>query len=411
METKLKQYAELVVKKGVNLKSGQTLVVRSPIECAPFTRAVVEKAYQAGAGDVVIAWSDEICSKLNYTLAPESSFDRVPSWLKELYLSTVREDAAYISISASDPEIMKDVNPERIKRYQRAYNREVSEYVDRLMSNENAWCVVSVPTVAWAQKVFPELSGDAAVNRLWEAIFEAVRMNEADPVSAWDVHKKNLERRMNRLNAHQFSALHFSNSAGTDLTVGLPEGHIWLGGADRTKSGHEFIANMPTEEVFTAPKRDGVNGRVVSALPLNLNGTLIEDFEFEFKDGRVIQVKARTGESHLKSLLETDDGAEYLGEVALVPYDSPISNSGILFYNTLFDENAACHLALGNAYPVCLKGAEGMDKETLRKHGINTSIVHEDFMVGTSDMQIDGIESDGKKVPVFRNGNFVGEFE
>jgi aminopeptidase len=393
LQEKLRKYAELLVKTGINLKKNQILVVRTPVECADFARLISEIAFKEGARDVVLNWSDEVASKIRYLYGPDDLFNYFPSWQKEFYLSYVRQDAAFLSISASDPDVMKDVDPERIQRYSRVASAEIEEYRTRMMNNENVWCVASVPAPSWAKKVFPELCEEEAVEKLWEAIFDAVRVNEEDPVAAWDVHR--------------FKSIHFTNELGTDLHVELPEGHLWLGGSDLTPDGHEFIANMPTEEVFTAPKRDGVNGKAVSAMPLNFNGSLIEDFEIEFKDGAVVDFKAKTGYENLRRLIETDEGSKYLGEVALVPYDSPISNTGILFYNTLFDENAACHLALGKAYPVCIEGGEKLDSDELIKRGINDSIIHEDFMIGTKDMKISGINKDGVEVLIFEHGNFV----
>ena len=407
METQLKKYAELLVKTGINLKKDQILVLRSPIECAEFARMIVEIGYDAGAKEVVVLWNDEICSKLTYLKAPDALFDTFPSYLKEFYLSYVRQDAAFLSISASDPENLKDVDPVRIQRYQRAFSAEVSEYRQRMMNNENVWCVASVPTPKWASKVFPDDSVAVAMEKLWAAIFNAVRVNTPDPVEAWESHKQNLKQQMKVLNTYNFKTLHYTNTLGTDLSIELPEGHIWLGGSDFTPAGHEFIANMPTEEIFTAPLRTGVNGRVVSSMPLNVSGSLIDGFELTFKDGRVIDYKAEVGYENLKQLLETDEGSLYLGEVALVSYDSPISNMGILFYNTLFDENASCHLALGKAYPVCVKEGDQMDSATLLANGINDSITHEDFMVGTKDLSIIGITHAGEKVEIFRDGNFV----
>ena len=404
---KLRKYAELLVKTGINLKKDQILVVRSPIECAEFAREIVDIGFEAGAKDVVINWSDEVYSRIRYLKGPEALFETFPSWQKEFYLSYVRQDAAFLTISASDPENFKDVDPVRIQKFSRAFSAEVSEYRDRLMNNENVWCVASVPTPAWAKKVFPDVTEAEAMEKLWEAIYEAVRVNEPDPVASWNAHKLNLKRQMDLLNELNFKSLHYTNSLGTDLVIELPEGHLWLGGSDLTPDGHEFIANMPTEEVFTAPKRDGVNGRVVSSMPLNFNGSLIDGFELTFKDGKVVDYSAKIGYEQLKRLLETDEGASYLGEVALVQYDSPISNMGILFYNTLFDENASCHLALGKAYPVSIKGGDQMDQATLLANGINDSITHEDFMVGTKDLSIVGVKANGEKVQVFKDGNFA----
>jgi aminopeptidase len=403
----LEEYATLIVKTGINIQKGQTLVINSPIEGASFTRLIAQTAYQAGARDVVISWKDELFSKIRFINAPEEVFDEFPTWQKELYLSYVHQGAAFLSISASDPELMKDVNPERMVKAQKASTTSLKEYRERLMSNKNTWCVVSIPTSSWAKKVFPDLSEAEAVERLWEEIFKAVRVDTDDAVTAWEQHKAKLKTSMDFLNSNEFKSLHFKNSLGTDLIVELPENHIWLGGSEYTPDGIEFIANMPTEEVFTLPKKTGVNGTVVSSLPLNYNGNLIEQFSLTFKAGKIVDFNAKKGYEILKNLIETDEGSHYLGEVALVPYDSPISRTKTLFFNTLFDENASCHLAIGKAYPVCIKDGENLEKEQLEKLEVNDSLVHEDFMIGTEDLEIIGITSEGKEIPVFKAGNFA----
>lgn len=405
-EKRLRKYAELLVKTGINLKPNQLLVVRSPIECADFTRVVTEVAYANGAREVIVLWGDEKTNKIKYMMAPEEIFDEFPEWQKTFYVDYARNDAAFLSISASDPELMKEVDPTRMMRAQRASSTAIAEYRERLMNNVNVWCVASVPTVSWAEKVFSHETQDKAVEKLWDAILSAVRVDEEDPVAAWEVHKSALKKNMAALNQYDFKLLKYKNSIGTDLTIELPENHIWMGGSDFTKEGHEFIANMPTEEIFTAPKRDGVNGKVVSAMPFNLNGNIVDDFELIFKDGRIVDFNAKVGYDTLKNVIETDEGSHFLGEVALVPYDSPISNTNILFYNTLFDENASCHLAIGKAYPICVKGGEDMNSEALLKNGINDSMTHEDFMIGTADLDIIGITKDGREIQVFKDGNF-----
>ena len=403
----LEKYARLIVKTGINIQKNQTLVIFSPIECASFTRMVAQQAYEEGARDVVISWKDELSSKIRYIHGPEEIFEEFPGWQKEFYLTYVHQGAAFLTISASDPELMKDVNPERIAKSRKASNIALEEYRERLMSNKNTWCVISIPTEAWANKVFPELTTEMAVEKLWEAIFKTVRVDQEDPVAAWETHKDSLKERMNFLNSKDLRLLHFKSTLGTDLKVELPAQHIWLGGSDYTPGGVEFIANMPTEEVFTLPKKTGVNGKVVSSKPLNYNGNLIEEFSLTFQEGRVVDFTAKKGYETLKSLLETDEGAKYLGEVALVPYDSPISNANILFYNTLFDENASCHLALGKAYPVCMENAENMSKEESMALGMNDSLVHEDFMIGTEDLEIIGVTASGEEVDIFKKGNFA----
>jgi aminopeptidase len=403
----LKKYAELLVKTGVNIQSDQTLVIYSPIECAAFTRIIAETAYEIGARDVVISWRDELFSKIRFLKAPEEIFDEFSEWQREFYISYARKGAAFISISASDPELMKDVDPERIAKTHKASAIAIKEYRERLMGNKNTWCVASIPTASWAKKVFPSLSENEAIQKLWETIFVTVRVNTEDPAKAWELHKNNLKKSMEFLNSNDFKFLRYKNSLGTNLIIELPQDHLWLGGADYSTEGVEFIANMPTEEVFTLPKKTGVNGTVVSSMPLSYNGNLIERFSLTFKEGRVVDFSAEKGYEVLKSIIETDDGSAYLGEVALVPYDSPISKSKILFYNTLFDENASCHLALGKAYPVCIKNSEGRSEEELAKLGVNDSIVHEDFMIGTKDLEIVGIKATGEEIHVFINGNFT----
>ena len=402
----LEKYAELTVKTGINIQKDQILVVNSPIECSTFTRIIAEVAFKAGARDVVINWNDELFSKIRYLHAPEEVFEEFPQWQRDYYLSYVRRGAAFLTISASDPELLKDADPERISKAQKTRNNALTEYRERIMGNKNAWCVVSIPTASWAKKVFPEISEDEAMERLWEIIFKTVRADQKDPVASWEQHKSNLKKGMDFLNASKFKLLHFKNSLGTDLRVELPKGHIWLGGSEVTPEGVEFIANMPTEEVFTLPEKTGVNGKVVSSMPLNYNGQLIEDFSLTFKEGKIVNFDAVKGYETLKKLIETDEGAAYLGEVALVPYDSPISKFDILFYNTLFDENASCHLAIGKAYPVCLEDSENKSKEELINMGMNDSLVHEDFMIGTRDLNITGITEEGKEIVVFRDGNF-----
>lgn len=403
----LKKYARLAVKIGVNIQQHQTLIISSPIECANFTRLIAETAYEEGAKDVVINWNDELFSKIRFLKAPEEVFEEIPNWQKEFYLSYARSGAAFLSISASDPENLKDVDPKKIAKAQKTRSTALREYSERLMSNKNTWSIISIPTKAWAKKVFPDVSEEEAVEKLWDSIFKIVRVDKEDPVAAWEKHKENLKKAMDFLNSNNFKFLHYKNSLGTDLKIELPKDHLWLGGADYTPDGVEFIANMPTEEVFTLPLKTGVNGTVVSSKPLNCNGNLVENFSITFKDGRIVDFKADKGYEALKNIIETDEGSHYLGEVALVPFNSPISNSNIIFYNTLYDENASCHLAIGKAYPVCLKNGENMNELELAECGVNTSLVHTDFMVGTKDLNIIGICEDGKEIPVFIHGNWA----
>lgn len=403
----MQKYARLIIKTGINIQKNQILVVSTPIECAYFARTIAEIAYEEGAREVVMNWRDELSTKIRYVHAPDEIFDEYPNWQKEYYTSYANKGAAFLSISASDPELMKDVDPGRMSRANKVSRSALIEYSERLMSNKNTWCVVSIPTASWAKKVFPDLTEDKAIIRLWEAIFKSVRVDTDNPVTAWSEHKTVLKKNMDYLNKNQLQYLHLKNSIGTDLKVMLPKNHIWLGGSEYSADGVEFIANMPTEEIFTVPARKGVDGIVVSSMPLNYNGNLIEDFSITFKDGQIIDFQAKNGYETLKQLVKTDEGSRYLGEIALVPYDSPISNMNILFYNTLFDENASCHLAIGKAYPVCLKDSEAMSKDELKAAGVNDSLVHVDFMFGTADMKIEGMTASGEMIIIFENGNFA----
>lgn len=406
MDNRVK-FAELLVKVGVNIQKGQTLVLACPIECAEFGHIVQKAAYEAGAREVVTRWIDEKGGRITYDMADDAIFDEVPDWLVSFFDGYADKDAAFLSISASDPELMKGVDPKRIARATKARSKALEHYRTRQMSNKNAWCVGSVPTPAWAAKVFPGKSPAEADRLLWDAIFKAVRVDQADPVRAWKDHQAALNKRLAILNKSQFASLNYRNSLGTKLNIAMPKNHVWFGGGDPLPAGYVFIANMPTEEIFTMPHRGGANGRIVSSMPLNYQGNLIENFWFEFKDGLVVDYGAEKGKENLTELLNTDEGAKRLGEVALVPHDSPISNMGILFYNTLFDENASCHFALGKAYPTCVQGGPDMDKDQLIKAGANDSFTHVDFMVGTADLEIDGVSANGEITPIFRKGNFV----
>ena len=403
----LDKYAKLAVKKGVNLQKNQTLLINSPVECADFARAITKVAYEEGAKEVILHYSDEIITRLKLENASIETLSNTPKWVADSYINYAKDGCCVISISASDPDAYKGIPIEKISALQKSKSLALKEYYDLSMSNKIRWTVVSVPTKAWAQKIFSDSSTEEAINKLWNLIFDIVRLNNDNPIKAWEEHNKNIADKLDFLNKHKFSKLHYKNSQGTDLTIELPEDHIWLGGAEKCANGIEFNANMPTEEVFTLPKRDGINGVVVSSKPLSYGGNLITDFSLTFKDGKVIDFTAKEGYETLKGLLDTDEGARYIGEVALVPYDSPISNSNIIFYNTLFDENAACHLAFGQAYPICIVNGENLTKEELLSKGANTSIVHEDFMIGTKDLEIIGYTNNNEKIKIFDNGNWA----
>ena len=410
MEEKLQEYARLLVRVGLNVQRGQTLVISSPVECAYFARLCAAEAYAVGCKEVVMNWHDDALGRMKYLYADDAVFDDVPLWRRHFFNDYAQEGAAYLAISASDPENLKGVDGSRIIRAQQASGKALKEF-DRLqMCSGFPWCIASIPIPSWAKTVFPDDGEERAMERLWDAIFRAVRISgDGKAVEKWQAHLKTLHARMEKLNALKFKSLHYTNALGTDLTVELPEGHIWEAGNDVTLSGQEYIANIPTEELFTSPLKTGVNGVVYASLPLVHDGNIIDGFHFVVKDGKIVEARARQGEETLQAAIAVDEGASYFGEVALVPYDSPISNQKILFYNTLFDENAACHIAFGEAYP-CLEGGQKMSKEELKARGLNDSITHVDFMVGTPDLRIVGTTNDGREIPVFENGNFAQGF-
>lgn len=403
----LRKYAKLSVSIGVNVQPNQILVIKSPVECFNFTRMIVDEAYKVGAKEVIVHWSDEECGKLKYLNSPMEVFESYPDWMKDSMLTYAKEGACFLSISASNPELLKDVDPAKIAASQKTSSIATKEFSERLMSNKNSWSVIAIPTKGWATKVFPNISEEEAMNKLWENIFKIVRVDKDDPIEAWNYHKKTLIEKINYLNNKNFKALHYTNSLGTDLNLELVDNHLWVGGAEYTPEGIEFIANMPTEEIFSMPKKTGVNGKVFSSKPLNYGGNLINNFSLTFKDGRVIDFDAKEGYESLKSLINIDEGSHYLGEVALVPFDSPISNSNIVFFNTLYDENASCHLALGKSYNLCIKDGVTKTTEKVLALGGNDSLTHVDFMIGTSDLSITGIGFDGSETPIFVNGNWA----
>lgn len=403
----LLKYARLAALKGINIQKDKMLVINSPIECSEFARMIAEEAYKAGACDVVINYNDEKFNKIKYENTSTEILAFTPQFEKDKYNYYVEEGASFLSISASDPDLLKDIDSSKIATVQKSRREALKRYYEACNSNENAWCIVSVPTKGWAEKVFKDTVSEEAVERLWDAIFTVMRIKEDDPVEAWNRHLKILDKKVRELNDHNFKYLHFKNSLGTDLKVELVKDHIWCGGEDTTKNGIEFIANMPTEEVFTTPKMDGVNGIVYSSKPLSYCGNLIDKFSLTFKDGKVVDCTAETGLDVLKEIIKTDENSCRLGEVALVPYDSPISNSNIIFFNTLYDENASCHLALGSSYPSCIKNGENMNKEQLLEAKANSSLAHVDFMIGTEDTEIIGVKEDGTEIPLFKNGNWA----
>lgn len=405
-ETMIDRYAQLAVKVGVNVQPMQTLVVTAPISAAAFVRKVAKVAYEVGAKHVQIEWTDDELTRMKYELAPDEAFREYPLWKAKGMEELAENGAAFLQISASNPDLLKGIDPERIANFNRAAGQALNKYRSYAMADKISWSVIAVPSPEWAAVVFPDLPADKRESALWEAIFRATRVDTADPVKAWHDHHAALNQKVDALNAKQYRFLHYS-APGTDLTIELPPRHVWIGGGSVNQKGVSFMANMPTEEVFTAPLKTGVNGTVRSTKPLSYQGNLIEGFTLTFERGRIVSAQAEKGQSALEKLIETDEGSHYLGEVALVPHFSPISQSNIIFYNTLFDENASNHLAIGNPYPVNIENGADMSKEELEEYGLNSSITHVDFMIGSAEMDIDGETADGKREPIFRSGNWV----
>ncbi|MFO1442600.1 aminopeptidase [Bacillus sp. Bva_UNVM-123] len=402
----LEKYAELAVKVGVNIQKDQTLVINTALDSAELVRLIVKNAYEAGAYNVVVNWSDDIVSRAKYDLAPDEAFKEYPKWRAQEVEELAANGAAFMSIVSSSPDLLKGVKSERIANFQKTAGKALANYRKMMMSDKVSWTVIAAPSQAWADKVFPNTPAEERVEMLWNAIFKATRVDVDNPITEWKKHDQTLHEKVDYLNNKRYKQLHYK-APGTDLTIELPEKHLWCGAGSINEKGDEFMANMPTEEVFTTPLKSGVNGTVSSTKPLSYGGNIIDNFTITFEDGRIIDVKAEEGEAILKQLVETDEGSHYLGEVALVPYNSPISKSNLLFYNTLFDENASNHLAIGSAYAFCLEGGKQMSSEELKEHGLNDSLTHVDFMIGSAEMDIDGVTKDGKVEPIFRNGDWA----
>ena len=401
---KLKEkYAELALRTGVNLQEGQALLVNAPIEGADFARIVVRKAYELGAKNVHVHWVDDELTLLKYEHAPDDVLGHYPEWLVNMQESFAEDGGAVLSIRSTNPDLLERIDPKKVALASKASAQALSNFRKYIMNDKITWSIISIPTGDWAQKIYPNTSRDQAMKQLWEAIIKIVRVDQKDPILAWREHNDSLKKAREILNNRAYKSLIFT-APGTNLEIGLPDGHIWKGGAAQSEKGIPFNPNMPTEEVFTVPHKYNVNGTVQSTKPLNYGGNIIDNFSLTFKDGKVVDFHAEKGEETLKHLLDTDEGARRLGEVALVPHESPVSQSGLIFYNTLFDENASCHIALGKAYPTNIEGGSAMDEKALDEHGINDSLVHVDFMIGSEELDIDGVKTDGTKEPVFRKG-------
>jgi aminopeptidase len=409
----LDRYGDLAVKVALNLQPGQRLLIIGPLvnggvalEAAPLVRAVTAAAYRAGAELVEAIWGDQTLMVTRFRESRRESLTAVSRWLPNALEAHAAAGGALLSIYANDPDLLAHEPPDAVGSLQQAVSREVAPFRAHISRNDTNWGVIAAAEQAWAAKVFPGSEGGDSVRRLWDVIARMCRLDQPDPLAAWDSHLKRLAERSAFLNAKRYAALRFVGPS-TDLRVGLPAGHTWVSGQSTSRSGIPFVANLPTEEVFTIADRARVDGTVRATKPLAYGGTMIEGFSLTFKDGRVAALSATRGEVALRQLVDTDDGAGRLGEVALVPHGSPIAQSGLLFYNTLFDENAASHVALGTAYKFTLRGGETMDEETFSRAGGNRSAVHVDFMIGSGEVDVDGITAAGSAEPVMRTGEWV----
>lgn len=406
-DTTLKKYAHLIAETGINVQKGQSVVIQVNVDQAPLARLITAEAYALGASEVIVQWGDDTIQREFLLHADKEHLEQFPPYKIEQIDAWVEKGASRISIVSANPEALAGVDADRVALYQTAAGKAMINLRKATQANKNSWTVVAAAGKEWAAKVFPSFSSsEEQVDALWDEIFKTTRVYTDDPVAAWAAHDQTLASKAAELNQEQFDALHYS-APGTDLTIGLPQHHLWEGAGSKNSRGETFMANMPTEEVFTAPDRRRVNGTVSSTKPLSYAGTTISGMSFTFKNGKVVDFSAAQGEEVLAKLLATDEGANYLGEVALVPDPSPISQSGITFYNTLFDENASNHLAFGSAYAFNLAGGTEMTEAQLEAAGLNRSQTHVDFMIGSAKMNIDGIRKDGSIVPIFRNGDWA----
>ena len=403
---KLERLAETAVKVGLRLQPGQDLFLTAPVAALPLARAIVAEAYKAGAGLVTPILADEEITLARFRFGPDASFDRAPGWLYDGVAKAFGANTARLAIVGEDPMLLANEDPAKVSRASKANSIAYQPALEKIAGFDINWNLVAYPTDSWAKRVFPGETDDVAVGRLAEAIFSASRVDNDDPVAAWTSHNAALGRRTEWLNARKFHALHYSGP-GTDLTIGLADGHEWEGGAATAKNGITCNPNIPTEEVFTTPHARRVEGHVVSTKPLSYQGSLIDGIAVRFEAGRIVEAKAARGEDVLKKVLDSDDGARRLGEVALVPHSSPISKSGLLFFNTLFDENAACHIALGQCYAKCFVDGDKLTADEIAARGGNKSMIHIDWMIGSDRIDIDGVDADGGRTPVFRRGEWA----
>lgn len=405
-ERKLEKYAELVVKVGLNVQPGQKLIVRAVTNTAPLVRAITAVAYQVGSPLVTVMWVDEQVNKIRHQYAPRDSFGEFAGWTFDGIAQEIKEGAAFLQVAGPDPELLKGMDPDVVSMSRSTlakHRRPVGE-----LQGQNAvqWTVVCPPTPDWAKLVFPDKDAEAALDLLWEKVFTLCRLDQDDPVIVWRQHVERLNKRREVLTQKKYTALHL-RAPGTDLKLGLPTGHIWAGGGNTALNEFSFVANIPTEEVFTLPHKNQTEGTVASTKPLSYYGSMIENFSLTFSNGKVVEFSAEKGEDVLREMIETDDGAGFLGEIAFVPHQSPISQSNIVFLNSLYDENASCHLALGRAYKFNLEGGPTMSKVEFFAAGGNDSLIHVDFMFGSGELDVDGVFADGTVEPVMRAGEWA----
>jgi Leucyl aminopeptidase (aminopeptidase T) len=405
----LAKYAAFAVQIGTGVQKGQTLMINCPVEAAYFGRICAEEAYKAGAKDVVIHYNDEKLSRVRLENASVEALEDVKPWVLRSLLDYVEGEggACVLNIASADPEIFKGLDGEKVQTANIARRNALKPYREYTMSNRIQWSIVAIPSPSWAKKVFPDVTDEEAVEKLWDAIFSVTRMNEADPIAAWKEHIDSMNRRAKVLNDESFDAIRVTSKNGTNLTIGLADDHIWEAAGGHTQDGYAFLPNIPTEEIFTAPHKDRVNGTVYGTKPYVYNGNIIKNFSVTFENGKVISRDAEEGKEFLTSLLDTDEGARHIGEIALVPFSSPISQTGLLFYSTLFDENASCHIAFGAGYPGTVEGGATMTREELAAKGVNDSLVHDDVMIGAEDTDIVGLHKDGREVQIFKDGEWA----
>ena len=403
---KLDKLGEVAIKVGLQLAEGQDLLITAPMTAAPLVRRITEHAYKAGAGLVTTIYSDEQATLMRYKYGNDASFDKAAGWLYSGMAEAFKANTARLAISGDNPLMLAGQDPAKVSRANRANSAAYQPALQLITGFDINWNIVSYPTLAWAKLVFPNDSDDVAVGKLADAIFAASRVDRDDPIAAWKEHNANLKARWSWLNGKKFAALHYTGP-GTDLTVGLADDHRWKGGASEAKNGVTCNPNIPTEEVFTTPHRERVDGYVAATKPLSHNGSLIEEMQGRFENGRLVELKASKGQDVFNKVLDTDEGARRLGEVALVPHSSPISASGVLFFNTLYDENASCHIAQGQCYADCFIDGKSLTQEQIFAKGGNKSLIHIDWMIGSDKVDIDGVHADGTTEPVMRKGEWA----